>query len=101
MTGCQNLDDLRRMVLDLTKKGLHARFVKEFEIHRRRLPDVEPAVSLLAAVAEFERSMIRERQREGIALAKKNGVYKGSNPSLTEMFFDRLDIVFAAQAVDE
>lgn len=34
-------------------------------------------LSLLGAVAEFERSMIRERQREGIALAKKAGVYKG------------------------
>jgi DNA invertase Pin-like site-specific DNA recombinase len=36
-------------------------------------------------VAEFERSMIRERQREGIALAKKAGVYKGRKPSLTRM----------------
>jgi DNA invertase Pin-like site-specific DNA recombinase len=35
------------------------------------------------AVAEFERSMIRERQREGIALAKKTGVYKGRKPSLS------------------
>jgi DNA invertase Pin-like site-specific DNA recombinase len=34
-------------------------------------------------VAEFEHSMIRERQREGIALAKKAGVYKGRKPSLT------------------
>ena len=34
---------------------------------------------------KFERSMIRERQREGIALAKKAGVYKGRKPSLTRM----------------
>jgi DNA invertase Pin-like site-specific DNA recombinase len=40
-------------------------------------------LSLLGAVAEFERSIIRERQREGIALAKKKGVYKGRKPSLT------------------
>ena len=40
-------------------------------------------LSLLGAVAEFERSMIRERQREGIDLAKKAGVYKGRKPSLT------------------
>jgi DNA invertase Pin-like site-specific DNA recombinase len=40
-------------------------------------------LSLLGAVAEFERSMIRERQREGIELAKKKGVYKGRKPSLT------------------
>jgi DNA invertase Pin-like site-specific DNA recombinase len=36
-------------------------------------------------VAEFEHSMIRERQREGIAQAKKAGVYKGRKPSLTTL----------------
>ena len=34
-------------------------------------------------MAEFERALIRERQREGIELAKKRGVYKGRRPSLT------------------
>ena len=34
-------------------------------------------LGILAAVAEFERSLIRERQREGIAIAKNKGVYKG------------------------
>jgi DNA invertase Pin-like site-specific DNA recombinase len=40
-------------------------------------------LSLLGAVAEFERSMIRERQREGIELAKRRGVCRGRKPSLT------------------
>jgi len=40
-------------------------------------------LGMLGSVAEFQRSMIRERQREGIALAKKAGVYKGRKPSLT------------------
>jgi DNA invertase Pin-like site-specific DNA recombinase len=40
-------------------------------------------LSLLGAVAEFERALIRERQREGIELAKKRGVYRGRRPSLT------------------
>lgn len=39
-------------------------------------------LSMLGAVAEFERSLIRERQAEGIAIAKSNGVYKGRKPSL-------------------
>jgi len=39
---------------------------------------------MLASVAEFERSLIRERQREGIALAKKKGVYRGRKPALTD-----------------
>jgi DNA invertase Pin-like site-specific DNA recombinase len=38
---------------------------------------------MLGAVAEFERSLIRERQREGIAIAKSKGVYKGRRASLT------------------
>ena len=37
----------------------------------------------MGAVAEFERAMLKERQREGIAIAKKAGVYTGRKPSLT------------------
>jgi len=40
-------------------------------------------LSMLGAVAEFERTLILERQREGIAVAKTQGVYKGRKPSLT------------------
>ena len=80
----RNLDDLRRMVLDLTRKGVHVRFVKEnLTFTGEDSPMSNLLLSLLGAVAEFERSMIRERQREGIALAKKAGVYKGRKPSLT------------------
>ena len=34
-------------------------------------------MTMLAAISEFERSMILERQAEGIAIAKKKGKYKG------------------------
>ena len=37
----------------------------------------KPMLTMLAAFGEFERELIRERQREGIALAKAKGVYKG------------------------
>ncbi|SFA96407.1 Helix-turn-helix domain of resolvase [Collimonas sp. OK607] len=40
-------------------------------------------LTLLGAVAEFERSMIHERQREGIAIAKTKGVYTGRKQQLT------------------
>ena len=40
--------------------------------------------NLLGAVAEFERSLIRERQQEGIELAKKRGAYKGRKKALNE-----------------
>jgi DNA invertase Pin-like site-specific DNA recombinase len=41
-------------------------------------------LSMLGAVAEFERSMILERQREGIALAKAAGKYKGRKAALVD-----------------
>lgn len=81
----RNLDDLRRIVLDLTERGVVVEFVKE----RLTFTSEENAMSklllsVMGAFAEFERSLIRERQREGIALAKKKGLYKGRKPSLTE-----------------
>jgi DNA invertase Pin-like site-specific DNA recombinase len=80
----RNLDDLQRMVISLNRKGVHVRFVKEnLAFTGEDSPMSNLLLSLLGAVAEFERSMIRERQREGIALAKKKGVYKGRKPSLT------------------
>jgi DNA invertase Pin-like site-specific DNA recombinase len=80
----RNLDDLRRIVLGLTSKGVLVEFVKE----RLTFTGEDSAMSqlllsVMGAFAEFERSLIRERQREGIALAKKAGVYKGRKPSLS------------------
>jgi DNA invertase Pin-like site-specific DNA recombinase len=81
----RNLDDLRRIVLGLTSKGVLVEFVKE----RLTFTGEDSAMSqlllsVMGAFAEFERSLIRERQREGIALAKKAVVYKGRKPSLTD-----------------
>jgi DNA invertase Pin-like site-specific DNA recombinase len=81
----RNLDDLRRIVLGLTTKGVLVEFVKE----RLTFTGEDSAMSqlllsVMGAFAEFERSLIRERQREGIALAKRAGVYKGRKPSLTD-----------------
>jgi DNA invertase Pin-like site-specific DNA recombinase len=80
----RNLDDLRRMVQELTAKGVQVQFIKEnLTFTGEDSPMSNLLLSLLGAVAEFERSMIRERQREGIALAKKAGVYKGRKRALT------------------
>ena len=49
-------------------------------------------VELEIAFAEFERSLIRERQREGIAIAKKKGLYKGRKPSLSKEQIEELKI---------
>ena len=41
-------------------------------------------LSVLGAVAQFERDLIKERQREGIALAKQRGAYRGRKKSLPD-----------------
>jgi DNA invertase Pin-like site-specific DNA recombinase len=79
----RNLDDLRKLVLTLTKRGIQVQFIKEsLTFSGEDSPMAMLLLSMLGAVAEFERSMIRERQREGIAIAKGKGVYKGRKPSL-------------------
>ena len=40
-------------------------------------------LSVMGAFAEFERALIRERQREGISLAKQRGVYRGRKKALS------------------
>lgn len=87
----RNLEDLRRLVRELTRQGVKVEFVKENLIFAG---DDSPMntllLSMLGAVAEFERSMILERQREGIALAKAAGKYKGRKAALTQMQADEL-----------
>jgi DNA invertase Pin-like site-specific DNA recombinase len=81
----RNLDDLRRMVHTLTGRGVRIEFVKE---HLSFTGDDSPMASLLLSVmgafAEFERALIHERQREGIALAQQRGAYKGRKKSLSQ-----------------
>ncbi|VCZ66199.1 DNA-invertase hin [Escherichia coli] len=52
-------------------------FLKEGGVHWRGLADGQPDAVGDGAFAEFERALIRERQREGIALAKQRGAYRG------------------------
>lgn len=81
----RNLDDLRRIVRELTGRGVAVKFHKESLIFGpdNSSPMSNLLLSMLGAVAEFERSLIRERQLEGIAIAKSKGVYKGRKQSLT------------------
>lgn len=82
----RNLDDLRRMVKDLTDHGVVIEFVKERLVFAPggSNPAALLMLSVLGAFAEFERSIIRQRQAEGIAIAKRNGVYKGRQPTPPE-----------------
>lgn len=93
----RNLEDLRRLVRELTRQGVKVEFVKENLIFAG---DDSPMntllLSMLGAVAEFERSMILERQREGIALAKAAGKYRGRKAALTDQQADELRARLAA-----
>jgi DNA invertase Pin-like site-specific DNA recombinase len=87
----RNLDDLRRIVLGLTKKGVKVQFIKEsLTFTGEDSPMANLLLSVMGAFAQFERELIKERQREGIAIAKKEGVYKGRVPSLTAEKADAL-----------
>lgn len=81
----RSLVDLRRTVDDLTIRGVHVRFVKEGLTFTTDEADPSGVLmlSVMGAVAEFERSLLLERQREGIAVAKRAGKYRGRKPSLT------------------
>ena len=76
----RNLKDLLQLVEELTNRGVAIEFVKEklvFDPQDKASPVAKLMLSLLGAFVEFERSIIKERQREGIEVAKKRGVYKG------------------------
>jgi DNA invertase Pin-like site-specific DNA recombinase len=81
----RNLDDLRHIVQVLTKRGVRIEFAKEcLTFTGEDSPMANLMLSVMGAFAEFERALIRERQREGIALAKQRGAYRGRKPALSD-----------------
>jgi len=79
----RNLDNLRSLVKELTTKGVQVKFIKEgLTFIGDDSPIAQLLLSVMGAFAEFERSLIKERQREGIELAKKRGAYRGRKKSL-------------------
>lgn len=81
----RNLDDLRRLVQGLTQRGVRIEFVKEhLTFTGEDSPMANLMLSVMGAFAEFERALIRERQREGIALARQRGAYRGRKKALAQ-----------------
>lgn len=81
----RNVDDLRRIVQNENKRGINVEFVKENLVFTGEdSPMANLMLSVLGAVAQFERDLIKERQREGIALAKQRGVYRGRHRALSD-----------------
>ena len=88
----RNLDDLRKIVLGFTDRGVNVRFEKEnLTFTGQDSPMSHLLLSVMGAFAQFERDLIRERKREGITLAKlREGAYTGRKHSLNPAQADEL-----------
>jgi len=80
----RNLDDLRRIVQGMTARGVRIEFIKEgLTFTGEASPMAHLMLSVMGTFAEFERALMRERQREGTALAKRRCAYRGRKKSLS------------------
>ena len=89
----RNLFDLQSLVKEITDKDCSVVFVKE---NLRFEPGKDNAMStlmlqILGSIAEFERALIKNRQAEGIAIAKARGKFKGGKRKLNEYEIEELN----------
>ena len=85
----RNVEDLLAIVRDLTDRGVKVIFHKENLTFAPDTPDNSNSMSrlmltIMGAIAEFERSLIKERQKEGIVIAKTAGKYRGRSSTITD-----------------
>jgi DNA invertase Pin-like site-specific DNA recombinase len=80
----RNLVDMKSIVKGLNDRGVAVQFIKENMTFTGSEDSLSKLMlNILGSFAEFERELIRERQREGISIAKTKGVYVGRKPSLS------------------
>lgn len=81
----RNLADLNSLVEGLNDKGITVHFHKENLVFTNKHDPIQKLMfQMLGSFAEFERSLIKERQREGIAKAKQAGKYKGRRKTIDD-----------------
>jgi len=81
----RNLKDLQTLVEEITNKGVTLKFYKEnLTFNGDESPLQKLMLQMMGAFAEFERELIRERQREGIETAKAKGKRFGAKPKLSK-----------------
>lgn len=93
----RNTRDLLNLVEDITSKGATIIFHKEnltFRGDGKQDPYQKMMMTMLGAVAELERSILLERQREGIAIAKAKGKYKGGKNKLVDTQIAELNVLY-------
>lgn len=89
----RSLSDLMAIIDELRAKKVSISFVKEsmtFDAGKDADPYQQLQFHLIGAIAEFERSLSKQRQAEGIAKAKERGAYKGRKRVLTD---DQVDAI--------
>lgn len=89
----RSLTDLTAIIDELREKKVSISFVKEnmsFDSSKEADPYQRLQFHLIGAIAEFERSLSKQRQAEGIAKAKERGAYKGRKRSLTDEQVDAI-----------
>ncbi|MCD8354676.1 MAG: recombinase family protein [Clostridiales bacterium] len=74
----RNTRDLLELMEQLQRKNVE--FVSKKEAIDTTTPTGRFMLTVFGAVAELEREYILQRQQEGIAIAKRNGIYKGRRP---------------------
>jgi DNA invertase Pin-like site-specific DNA recombinase len=80
------LSDHKRLSITLAARRVQVHFHKENLIFEKNInnPMNQLMLNMMGAFAQFERELIRERQREGIAAAKARGVKLGASFKLSE-----------------
>lgn len=96
----RSVSDLRGIVDGLKGKGVHVRFLANPDMNTDSA-NGKLMLSVLGAIAEFERDLMLERQREGIARAKVMGKYKGRKPTALAQSADVLRLKGEGKTVKE
>lgn len=86
----RNTRDLLELMERLRDKGVE--FVSKKEAIDTTTPTGKFMLTVFGAVAELEREYILQRQREGIAIAKQQGKYKGRKPIVNPAFHDVVEL---------
>ena len=95
----RNTKDLLDIVEQILDSGANIKFYKEnleFIAGKQQPPVQKLMLSMLGAIAQFERDLLLERQREGISLAKQRGVYKGRQSRFTKDDLKKIRADFAS-----
>ena len=91
----RNLLDILNTIAFFNKKRICIHFIqqgiKTLNDDGTENPISKMIISILGVVAEMERNLIKERQAEGVAIAKANGVYKGRSKGTTLSNLDFLN----------